>query len=246
MHDAEDFYGEALARSKFSQLHLICAQSIATQRSSRPETRMGIQHKHRLKCIKFASICFTVLLGCAHAGYPCYDHSQKVAKAKCNYPGCSTVSCNNYTNATNSSLNCSNGVRSYFCAWTPPESSTVEDIDCSDQDCMEVEACVVVRDTRRTTAAPKAVREEVLSTTFMRTLEIHNGKTVWYSSANLGTKLCWGGSMSVWNIMTGGMPCTQNWVAISWQTVISATLALHLPTQRHHHHPRGTWRKCVV
>ncbi len=108
-------------------------------------------------------------------------------------------------------------------------SSSLDSMDCSADDCVELDVCIVERDMRRTTAAPENVREEVLSTTFERTLEIYNGKTVWYSSANLGTKVCWQGS--VWDIMSGGKACGQNSrMGFIGRNLAGANLYLGLPS----------------
>lgn len=184
---------------------------------------MGLLH-HR-GGVKLVWLCLTGLVGCVHAGYGCYAPNDAVAKANCHYPGCSNVSC------TNSSLNCENGLRTYFCAWSPVISSSIEGMDCSADDCVELDVCIVERDMRRTTAAPENVREEVLSTTFVRTLEIHNGKPVWHSSANLGTKVCWGGGM--WNIMSGGKACNDGWfsrMGFIGQTLDRADFYLGVPS----------------
>jgi len=81
--------------------------------------------------------------------------------------------------------------------------------DCSIDDCIEQSVCIVVLDTRRSTVAPQTAREDVLASTFVRTSEMYGGMSVWFSSANQGTKLCWFGD--VWNIMTDGKDCSQNW-----------------------------------
>ena len=87
--------------------------------------------------------------------------------------------------------------------------------DCSIDDCIEHSVCIVEQDSsmRRSAyyIASPAVLEEVVASTFVRTAEIYSGKSVWQGCANNGTKLCWFANHSVWNIMTLGIGCNQDW-----------------------------------
>ena len=77
--------------------------------------------------------------------------------------------------------------------------------------CIELGACRVQPNARRTAIANEIARDDVLSTTFVDTLRSFNVQRVWHSSANLGTKLCWSESQNVWNIMTEGNDCSGPW-----------------------------------
>ena len=77
--------------------------------------------------------------------------------------------------------------------------------------CIELGACRVQPNARIITITNEIARDDVLSSTFIDTLKSFNGQRIWQSSANLGTKLCWLESQSVWNIMTGGKECSEPW-----------------------------------
>ena len=113
------------------------------------------------------------------------------------------------------------------CVAPAPFFNASSTVDCSSdsEDCSEYNLCQVHRlvQTRststpeqsdsflRSSASSDTHKEEVLSSQFVRTDEMHEGKYVWHSSAADGTRICWGGWQNVWNIFIQGKPCTTFW-----------------------------------